>query len=351
MAFKNVVEPGFIVFAFTVGALINRRRTYRDTDDLEARAPLIDRRTSADTFSYTRFLKSWPQRVISELDLDRKHNDNWASRFLAKFPFLMEIWYWNWTYWSYQLMRALSAKLIRGNKAVFALAESHAIKILHLEQALGIDIEQRFQQYILTKHPWLMSILANVYYSHISLGICFIIYTYTFLPPQTFQRIRRTIAVDNYIAFVILTLWRCAPPRLLPPEYGFVDVLHKSANQGTAWNNNSFQLTIAAMPSLHCGTAFFLAFCMVRYSPHRILRILAPLWPAAMIVTIIATANHFVLDAVVGTMVPFLGWRLNRVVLIFEPWEDWLFSLLRIEKPIRSSGTETPIKDATEPYD
>lgn len=222
----------------------------------------------------------------------------------------------------YQLLRAFSARMIAGNQAVFDRARDHAISILKLEHCLGLDIELGVQQYVLKSIPWLMPYLAKIYYFHISLGICFIIYTYTFLPPGTFQKIRRTIAVDNAIAFVIVTFWRCMPPRLLPGEYGFEDVLHGAKGGGNAWTHNKFQLTIAAMPSLHCGTALFLAWCICRFSPHRPLRLIAPFWPLAMFITIVATANHFILDAMVGAMVPVIGWRFNRAVLVFKPIQD-----------------------------
>lgn len=50
-------------------------------------------------------------------------------------------------------------------------------------------------------------------------------------------------------------------------------------------------------------------------------------WPVAMLVTNVATANHFLMDALVGALVPALGWRvahwmavLHRVELkVFEP--------------------------------
>ncbi|KAJ3470043.1 hypothetical protein MRS44_000142 [Fusarium solani] len=157
--------------------------------------------------------------------------------------------------------------MIAGNEAIFTRAQEHALEILDLEHLFGIDIEQRFQSYVMTQQAWLMPYLARIYYSHISLGVCFLVYIYTFLPPSTFRRIRRTIAADNAIAFVIVTVWRCSPPRLLPQEYGFVDILHSKAGGANAWNNNRFQLTIAAMPSLHFGTALFFAVCMCRFSP------------------------------------------------------------------------------------
>lgn len=138
--------------------------------------------------------------------------------------------------------------------------------------------------------------------------------------------------MENVLAFIIVTTWRCSPPRLLPPSYGFVDVLHGKHPQlggghDTPWTNNRFQLTIAAMPSLHFGTALFFAVCLWRFAPHRVVRWAAVVWPVAMLVTNVATANHFLMDALVGALVPALGWRvahwmavLHRVELkVFEP--------------------------------
>lgn len=52
-----------------------------------------------------------------------------------------------------------------------------------------------------------------------------------------------------------------------------------------------------------------------------------------MLVTIVGTANHFVLDAVVGAMVVALGWRINEIMLVLRPAEEWLLWLLRTERP------------------
>ncbi|KAI5456562.1 PAP2 superfamily-domain-containing protein [Mariannaea sp. PMI_226] len=323
---RNFLEPAFIVAAFTTGCLINRRRA--SSRVLPQEILQNDLESAEERYIDSPPLK--PTVLHSELPVSRAPNFFFRllSRFFNAYPFLIEIWYWNMTYWIYQLLRALSARMIAGNEAVFHKAQDHAITILGFEKCLGIDIEQKFQAYIMNQQSWLMPSLANIYYSHISLGICFLVYIYTFLPPSLFQRIRRTIAADNVVAFVIVTLWRCSPPRLLPEEYGFVDVLHSKTANGGAWNNNRFQLTIAAMPSLHFGTALFLCVCMIRFSPHKFLRVVAPVWPVAMLVTIVATANHFLLDAIIGAMVPLLGWRINQIVLILKPLQDWVFAPL-----------------------
>jgi hypothetical protein len=177
-----------------------------------------------------------------------------------------------------------------------------------------------------------MDILAVIYYSHIIVGVAFYVYCYTYLPHNKYQAIRRALALMNIIAFAILSLWRCTPPRLLPEDFGFINVLHRG-NSGSAWTRNKFQLTIAAMPSLHFGNSVFIACCTVGYSPHAFLRVIAPLWPVMMGWTVIATANHFVLDMVVGVVVVCSAYYLNWVMVMLVPVERVLFRFIRLEKP------------------
>ena len=207
-------------------------------------------------------------------------------------------------------------------------SKQHAMQIMAFEKYLHIDVERRFQQYILNSQSWSMVIFEKIYYAHIVVGVVFIAYMYTFVPASTFQRIRRTIAMDNAIAFVIFTVWRCMPPRFMD---GYEDVLHHRTH--SAWARNRFQLTIAAMPSLHFGTSAFLSWCIWRFAQHRSLRLIAPFYPVAMFATILATANHWVLDAIVGVMVPVLGWNIQWLLLHLIPVEDLIFRAIHIEKP------------------
>jgi hypothetical protein len=232
----------------------------------------------------------------------------------------------------YQGLRAISARAISGHDAIFDRAEKHARQILAVEHFLHIDIELAVQRFVLTKTAWLVPFLARVYYSHIIVGVVFYVYCYTFMKRDKWLNIRRTLAFENVIAFTIITLWRCTPPRLMPEEFGFVDVLHSNRG-GSAWTQNKFQLTIAAMPSLHFGNSMFIAICLIKFSPHWYLRFIAPLWPMLMALTIVATANHFILDAVVGACVVLTAYRYNHVMLNLLPVERVLFGLLRLERP------------------
>lgn len=56
-------------------------------------------------------------------------------------------------------------------------------------------------------------------------------------------------------------------------------------------------------------------------------------YPFTILVAIIATANHFILDAVAGSLVCALGWYFNGVLLNLLPIEDYFLCLVRIHKP------------------
>lgn len=236
------------------------------------------------------------------------------------------------------------------------VARAHGVDILTLEQHLGIAVELPIQRFFFSLPPWAMLLLGKIYYSHIVLGVAYLGYMYTYRP-DVFARIRRTMAVCNVLAFVIMSVYRVAPPRLLPKQFGFVDVLH-GGQKHSAWTENrcadprhtsraahadpsalhSFQLIWAAMPSLHFGNSFLVGGTLLLFAPHRAVRLLAPLWPLAMFTTITATANHYVLDAAVGACIPLLAWRANRVLLNLRVLEEWGFWLCRAEKPPRAAG-------------
>jgi hypothetical protein len=68
-------------------------------------------------------------------------------------------------------------------------------------------------------------------------------------------------------------------------------------------------------------------------------------YPLVILTAILATANHFVLDAVAGAIVCLLGWWGNAVLLNLLPIEDYFLWMLRLHKPARQ------IVDICEPVD
>ncbi|KAG9236437.1 hypothetical protein BJ875DRAFT_227459 [Amylocarpus encephaloides] len=195
--------------------------------------------------------------------------------------------------------------------------------------------------------------------------------------PRLYESRRRTMAFCNLIAFIIFTIWPCMPPRLLSSDtstgetgqlarsYGFVDTVHGPQGQGSIWTDNRFTNKFAAMPSLHFGYSLLIGLTIAtiplnpvhsepntyilpffnRSHPKLAPRLQMPsghrmacfgigfLYPFTILVAIVATANHFILDAVVGAMVCGVAWWGNDVLLNLLALEDWFLLLVRIHKP------------------
>lgn len=323
----------------------------------------------------------------------RRFQDYFLSRLLMKFPFLVEAWYWALIYWVYQLGRAFTA--VTMVEDTVDIARRHALQIIHLEQRLHIFLELPVQHWFL-KHPTLMHWTNRIYsFIHIPGTILFLVFLFYYtttrnrldipLPnkprgeasgspagPHLYAARRRTMAVCNLIAFIVFTLWPCMPPRLLsdpdvPGEvgqearsYGFVDTVHGAEGESSVWTQNKFCNQYAAMPSLHFGYSLLIGMTImtIPLAPQQQsrrtvsvrgtrLRIRVPEWrraaclavgfayPAIILAAIVATANHFILDAVAGSIVCALAWTGNRVLLNLLPLEDYFLLLVRIHKPER----------------
>ena len=63
------------------------------------------------------------------------------------------------------------------------------------------------------------------------------------------------------------------------------------------------------------------------------MKVLGFAYPTLILVVIVATANHFILDAVAGALVCGIAWRSERVLLNLLPLEDWFLWCLRMHKP------------------
>ena len=67
----------------------------------------------------------------------------------------------------------------------------------------------------------------------------------------------------------------------------------------------------AAVPSLHVGWNLLIGIALYRASTKPLVRLLALLSPVLMTVTVVVTANHFVIDAILGALVALIGWAVS----------------------------------------
>lgn len=68
----------------------------------------------------------------------------------------------------------------------------------------------------------------------------------------------------------------------------------------------------AAVPSLHFGYALLVGVAVAALARRRLARAAGALYPALMLFVIVATGNHFLLDAAAGGLVMVAGWLVAR---------------------------------------
>ncbi|WP_262402624.1 phosphatase PAP2 family protein [Actinomadura sp. CNU-125] len=181
-----------------------------------------------------------------------------------------------------------------------APAFAHADQILRLEGALGIDVELSLNQALL-EVPWLAR-AANFFYAtmHFAVTLGMVVWLYL-RRPRDYRWLRTSLMIATGAAVLGFWLFPLAPPRFLS-EAGFVDPVTALQSFGLYASDASATMTnqYAAMPSMHAGWALWCGFVLVRLTSRWWLKALGVLYPTTTTLVIIATANHYVLDAVAG---------------------------------------------------
>ena len=115
--------------------------------------------------------------------------------------------------------------------------------------------------------------------------------------------LRDALLISGGFALIMYASYPVAPPRYLP-EWGFVDTLEQFANLSyQAQSMAPFVNPYAAVPSLHVGWSVLLAFVVFMATKNLILRTGVLLILGVQTVAVMATANHYFFDAMVGTLV------------------------------------------------
>jgi len=298
------------------------------------------------------------------LDTSRFAN-NIHSRILQKFPFLVEMFYWALNYVAYSMTKKVAAQMFasRGGKEVAALAQSHAIDILTLEHdtilSVFFPITEVAVQGFFLQHQSILSILNQLYsLVHIPGTVAFLSWYYYVAPTHNaFTVVRRTMTLGNFAAFTVFAFYPCMPPRLLPKSFGFKDTV-RQGNAESVWVGGANVNQLAAMPSLHFTYAFIVGCTFLYHSglvaalfgkrtrrsqrttaiSKLLYAIGAIIYPALVLLIIVATANHYYLDAVVATISVTISFFSNRIWLILQPLELALLWVLRLEKPVPTTG-------------
>lgn len=220
-----------------------------------------------------------------------------------RLPWVIEVVSIGIGYAVYALVRVLAPHRVK-------ISYQHAADVIHLEKVVGIYHEIRLNEYI-TGKEWL-EIPASYYYATLHFVVTPAVLAWLFRRhKEIYAPLRSAIVIATAAALVVYATWPLAPPRYVTP--GAVDTV---INHPVFWADghgvSGFVNDLAAMPSLHVGWAVWCAVAVMSALRTR-WRWLAWLYPLGTTLVVVATANHYVLDALAGTAVVAVALQLCGV--------------------------------------
>ncbi|EHN12818.1 putative integral membrane protein [Patulibacter medicamentivorans] len=199
-------------------------------------------------------------------------------------------------YWTYRYSRGMVDYEMAASTA-FANADW----IVSVERALHLDMEGGLQRFA-GNVPGLLdgsSFMYINFQSTVTFGAMAYIYA---VHNRAFGFVRNMFIVAWFIALVCYVLVPTAPPRLVP-GLGIHDAVASFTNIDPDSHSVSKLFNpYAAVPSMHVGFALMIGVPLARLSKHKVTRWFWAVYPLAVTFVVMATGNHFFLDAVFGAM-------------------------------------------------
>lgn len=180
-------------------------------------------------------------------------------------------------------------------------AFQHARKLISIERTLHVFVEPSIQAWASGSHL-LMTISSWIYINaQGSILIGALVFLYVF-HNRSFYFVRNMVIVSMAIALIGYIVFPTAPPRFLP-EWGFTDtVADITGVKATSAGVDTLFNPYAAVPSMHVAFALMIGWPLARLSRFRLARWFWACYPLLITFVIIATANHFILDALLGAL-------------------------------------------------
>lgn len=176
-------------------------------------------------------------------------------------------------------------------------ALDNARSLLDVERALHLDVEGSFIDAGRDGRPRELLVFA---YEHIHLPMLLgFLAAARLAAPARYPLVRLTLFLSYIPAAVLIGLIPVAPPRWLP-ELGSAGP--PTDAELTATTTELLQNSTAAVASQHFGYAFLIAAGSLWLWPRSRLARATALYPALVFVVVLGTANHYVLDCVIGVL-------------------------------------------------
>ncbi|MFE3520031.1 phosphatase PAP2 family protein [Streptomyces sp. NPDC059161] len=209
------------------------------------------------------------------------------------------------SYWVYSLIR----NAVPEQKAQ---ALKNADWIWSAEHHLGIAVEQSIN-HAMDSVTWFI-IGMNYYYATLHFIITIGVLVWLFRShPGRYAASRLALFATTGVALVGYYFFPLAPPRLMNGGH-FIDtvLVHHTWGSMASGDLKNMSNQYAAMPSMHIGWSTWCGLTIFALASAPWARILGLLYPAATLIVIVSTANHFWLDAVGGLLCLTFGFLVSR---------------------------------------
>jgi hypothetical protein len=183
--------------------------------------------------------------------------------------------------------------------------------VIKLETALALNFEPFIQQVI--GRMSLGAIIATTYFYAVGMWLGLIaIAVFTFMKHRSlYIDLRRTFVLSMIFGAIVFALYPLAPPRFMP-GLGIVDTVTLLGLDPAPQGDSTISYNrFAAMPSLHYAWALLVMIGAFRVGG-KWFKIGGFVYQALMFIAIIATGNHYVLDALAGAMLLIIAIYANR---------------------------------------
>jgi hypothetical protein len=180
------------------------------------------------------------------------------------------------------------------------LAFENARTLVGFERSLGLFFEPSLQAWT-RGQEWLLT-WANWMYlnSHFVITTTFLIWLYI-ARNYAFYYVRNMFMVSMGLALAGYMVYPTAPPRFLP-EWGFTDTVANFVGDGATNTAGALYNPFAAVPSMHVAFALMIAVPGFFLVSNKLIKAFWVIYPFLMTFVVMATANHFWMDAALGAL-------------------------------------------------
>ena len=206
-------------------------------------------------------------------------------------------------------------------------AFANSKNVIAFESWLGLPFEDNLQGFLLD-HPTLIRMLNHYYILfHFPTAIALLLWLYL-RHPDRYLPFRNLMAVVTFAALVIHLVFPLAPPRMMT---GFVDTMREFGPNIYPKNIlDGAANQIAAMPSLHFGWALIAAIAVITVLDTK-WRWLVLLHPTLMVLSIIATGNHWWIDAAAAAAIILGVVMISRMITLWAGDRRWSWTAMRFQ--------------------